>query len=111
MLLVGLAVGLTVGWYAWSQQQYFVAATTDSGDPVVAIYRGPTDPLFGIDLSRLVEASTVSVATLPEFEQEQVDAAIVASSLDDARDIVTRLADEAQRCDESNPPAGCPEKP
>lgn len=111
MLLVGLVVGLTVGWYAWSQQQYFVAASTDSGDPVVAIYRGPTDPLFGIDLSRLVETSTVSVAALPEFEQEQVDAAIVASSLDDARDIVTRLADEAQRCDEPNPPAGCPEKP
>ena len=111
MLLVGLLVGLTVGWYAWSQQQFFVAASTDSGDPVVAIYRGPTDPLFGIDLSRVVETSTVSVAALPEFEQEQVDGAIVASSLADARAIVTRLADEARRCDEPNPPAGCPEKP
>lgn len=111
MLLVGLLVGAVLGWYAWSQQQYFVASSTDSGDEVVAIYRGPTDPLFGIDLSRLVESSTVPVAALPEFEQEQVGGAIVAGSLDDARDIVTRLAEEARRCDEPNPPAGCPETP
>jgi protein phosphatase len=111
MLLVGLVVGAAVGWYAWSQQQYFVAASTEADATVVAIYRGPTEPLFGVDLSRLVEASTVPVAELPEFEQQQVTAAIVAGSLDDAREIVARLADEALRCDEPNPPAGCPETP
>ena len=78
---------------------------------MVAVYRGPSEPLFGVDLSRLVETSTVGVDELPEFEQDQVAATIAASSLDNAREIVERLANEATRCLEENPPAGCPEKP
>lgn len=111
MLLLGLAVGAVVGWYSWSQGQYFVATTPGTTGEVVAVFRGPTDPLFGIDLSRLVETSTVGVDELPEFEQEQVTAAIVAQNLDDARAVVQRLADEALRCVDKNPPAGCPESP
>jgi serine/threonine protein phosphatase PrpC len=106
MLLLGLVVGAAIGWYTWSQGQYFVA----TGD-VVAVFRGPTEPLFGLDLARLVETSTVGVAELPEFEQDQVSGAIVAENLQDARDIVQRLADEAERCTGENPPAGCPETP
>lgn len=111
MLLLGLVVGAVVGWYTWSQGQYFVATTPGTPGEVVAVFRGPTDPLFGIDLSRLVETSTVGVDELPEFEQEQVTGAIVAQNLDAARDIVQRLAKEAQRCVASNPPAGCPATP
>jgi protein phosphatase len=111
MLVLGLVVGSVVGWYTWSQGQYFVATTPGTAGDVVAVFRGPTDPLFGVDLSRLVETSTVGVEELPEFEQEQVSSAIVAQNLQDARDIVQRLADEAQRCVDKNPPAGCPETP
>lgn len=111
MLLLGLVVGAVVGWYTWSQGQYFVASTPGTTGDVVAVFRGPTEPLFGVDLSRLVETSTVGVAELPEFEQDQVSGAIVAENLADARDIVQRLADEAERCAGDNPPAGCPESP
>ncbi|MCZ3386681.1 MAG: protein phosphatase 2C domain-containing protein [Actinomycetia bacterium] len=111
MLLLGLTVGAVVGWYTWSQGQYFVATTPGTTGEVVAVFRGPTDPLFGLDLSRLVETSTVGVDELPEFEQEQVARAIVAQNLDDARDIVQRLAEQAVRCADKNPPAGCPETP
>ena len=111
MLLLGLVVGAAVGWYTWSQGQYFVATTPGTTGEVVAVFRGPTEPLFGVDLSRLVETSTVGVAELPEFEQDQVAGAIVAENLQDARDIVQRLADEAERCAGDNPPAGCPETP
>lgn len=111
MLLLGLTVGAMVGWYTWSQGQYFVATTPGTTGEVVAVFRGPTDPLFGLDLSRLVETSTVGVDELPEFEQEQVARAIVAQNLDDARDIVQRLAEQAVRCADKNPPAGCPETP
>ena len=111
MLLLGLAVGAAVGWYTWSQGQYFVATTPGTTGEVVAVFRGPTEPLFGVDLSRLVETSTVGVAELPEFEQDQVSGAIVAENLEDARDIVERLAAEAERCAGDNPPAGCPETP
>lgn len=111
MLLLGLVVGAVVGWYTWSQGQYFVATTPGTTGDVVAVFRGPTDPLFGLELSRLVETSTVGVDELPEFEQEQVASAIVAQNLDDAREVVQRLADEALRCSTPNPPAGCPETP
>jgi protein phosphatase len=109
MLLIGLLVGAVVGWYTWSQQQYFVSTTPGTSGDVVAVFQGPTDPLFGVDLSQLVETSTVAVDELPEFEQEQVGGAIIASSLDDARAIVQRLEDEVVRCQQNNPPAGCPD--
>jgi protein phosphatase len=108
MLLLGLFVGAVVSWYAWSQSQYFVAPSDSSGEQVVAIFRGPAEPLFGIDLSRQVETSDLTVAELPEFEQEQVDSAIIASGLDDAHAIVERLQTQAEHCDNKNPPAGCP---
>lgn len=111
MLLLGLLVGASVGWYTWSQGQYFVSTTPGTTGDVVAVFRGPTDPLFGVDLSRLVETSTVGMDELPEFEQEQVAEDIVAENLEDARLIVERLAEEAQRCAANNPPAGCPETP
>jgi serine/threonine protein phosphatase PrpC len=111
MLLLGLVVGAVAGWYTWSQGQYFVSTTPGTTGDVVAVFRGPTDPLFGLDLSRLVETSTVGLDELPEFEQEQVADDIVAENLEDARLIVERLAEEAQRCAANNPPAGCPETP
>ena len=111
MLLLGALVGAVLSWYTWSQRQYFIGTSAGTTGDVVAVYRGPSDPLFGLDLSSLVETSTVSVADLPEFEQEQVTSTIAASSLEDARDIVARLIAEAERCEEQNPPAGCPSAP
>ena len=111
MLLLGLAVGAVLSWYTWSQSQYFVGTTSGTGDDVVAIYRGPSEPLFGVDLSSVVETSAIEVSELPEFEQEQVASTIAASSLSDAQDIILRLETEADRCAEKNPPAGCPDSP
>ena len=111
MLFLGLLVGAVVSWYTWSQSQYFVGTTEGASGEVVAVYRGPSEPLFGIDLSQLVETSSVTVASLPEFEQEQVASAIAAASLDDAREVIARLETEAASCADKNPPAGCPEAP
>jgi protein phosphatase len=111
MLLLGLLVGAVLSWYTWSQSQYFVSTATTSTGDVVAIYRGPSEPLFGIVLSHLVETSSISVSQLPEFEHEQVTSDIAASSLTDSREIIERLATEVQSCADKNPPAGCPETP
>ena len=111
MLLLGLLVGAVLSWYTWSQSQYFVSTSSTSTGDVVAVYRGPSEPLFGVDLSRLVETSSISVSELPEFEQEQVASTIAASSLTDAREIIDRLQTEVQSCSQKNPPAGCPEAP
>ncbi len=110
-LLLGIAVGSTIGWYAWAQQQYYVASTPGSDGEVIAVYRGPAQELFGFQLSKVVETSAISVADLPEFEQDQLAATIPARSLDGASEIVARLADEAVSCRQTNPPAGCPEAP
>jgi protein phosphatase len=111
MLLLGLLVGAVLSWYTWSQSQYFVSTSSSSAGDVVAVYRGPSEPLFGVDLSRLVETSSIPVTELPEFEQEQVTSTIAASSLTDAREIVARLQTEVRSCAQKNPPAGCPESP
>ena len=112
MLLLGLVVGAGVGWYTWSQGQYFVATTPGTTGDVVAVFRGPTEPLFGLDLSRLVETSTVGVAELPEFEQEQV-----ASRTSSPRTSTTP-ARSSSGCDRGRNAAprrtrrpGCPESP
>ena len=97
-MLIGIAVGAGIGWYAWAQKQYYVATSDTALGPVVAVYQGPAQELFGLELSQLVETSEVEVANLPEFEQEQVGETIPARSLDGAREIVTRLADQADRC-------------
>lgn len=107
-LVLGIGVGGAIGWYAWAQKQYYVAATDENGSEVVAVYRGPAERLFGLQLSKVVEASSVAVSDLPEFQQDELDATIPARSLDGARQIVTELANEAAKCVQANPPAGCP---
>lgn len=107
-LLLGIAVGAGIGWYAWAQKQYYVATSETVLGPVVAVYQGPAQELFGLELSQFVEASEVEVANLPEFEQEQVVETIPARSLEGAREIVDRLRDQAERCISQNPPSGCP---
>ena len=111
--LLGLLLGAGFGWYAWAQQQYYVAhvghVPTAS---VVAIYRGPAQQLFGFQLSTVVETSDVGVAQLPEFEQEQVAATIPARSLDGAqRDRRAAGRRGGSAADRRIPPAGCPEAP
>jgi protein phosphatase len=110
-LLLGIAVGSTIGWYAWAQQQYYVASTPGEASDVVGVFRGPAQELFGFQLSKVVQTTQVDVADLPEFEQDQLAATIPARSLEDATQIVARLADQAVKCRQTNPPAGCPDAP
>jgi len=110
-LLLGIAVGSTIGWYAWAQQQYYVASTPGGDGDVIAVFQGPAQELFGFQLSKLVSTTDIHVGDLPEFEQDQLTATIPARSLDGAGEIVARLADEAVHCLRTNPPAGCPDAP
>ena len=110
-LAIGMLLGGTLGWYAWAQQQYYVAPAESDNGTVVAVFRGPAQQLFGLQLSKVVQTSTIDIQELPEFEQEQVAATIPARSLTGAQDIVDRLADEVARCGQQNPPSGCPPQP
>ena len=108
MLALGIAVGAAFGWYAWARQQYYVAPSTVDNGATVAVFRGPSQELFGIPLSSEVESTDLDVTALPEFERQQLESTIPARSLDDAREIVDRLRTEAAQCTAAKPPSGCP---
>jgi PPM family protein phosphatase len=113
-LLLGLVallvvVGVTGGAYAWSQQQYYVAAD----GPQVAIYKGVQVDLPGMELSRPYEVDDLRVEELPSFRQEELEDGKVADDLEDARRIVSELTEEAQAEADAEADAGsaaeCPE--
>lgn len=111
MLTLGVVVGASIGWYTWARQQYYVGSAPSTSGDVVAIYRGPAERLFGIQLSELVTATDLLVTDLPEFEREQLANTIPARSPAGAGEIVQRLRDEAAQCAGPKPPSGCPEAP
>ncbi len=97
LLLAGcLAVlaTVTVGAYAWSQRQYYVAADHDR----VAIFRGVSGTVAGHRLSDVYERKDVALAALPTYTRERVAEAIPADDLPHARRIVTSLAMQAANC-------------
>lgn len=93
LLLVG---GALAAGYAWTQNQYYVAAD----GPQVAIFKGVQMDLPGLDLSDPYETDSLKVSDLPPFNQQQVQDGIVADDLEDARRIVANLEDEAQTLQE-----------
>jgi protein phosphatase len=103
LVVLLVLVGVTGGAYAWSQQQYYVAAD----GPQVAIYKGVQMDLPGVQLSRPYEVDDLRVEELPAFRQEEVEDGKVADDLEDARRIVSELVEEAGA--EAEASAECPE--
>jgi len=88
-----LGVGAVAGW-RYVQSQYYVA----DHDGQVAIFRGVSGSVAGIELSRVHSEPGLPLAELPELEQAQVRDGIQAVSLADARAIIDdlrRTRDEA----------------
>jgi protein phosphatase len=78
--------------YLWTQTQYFVA--DDDGE--VVILRGLPQTLGPVALSTVVERSGTDVEELASaYLRERVEQTIHATSLDDARDLVRMLEDDA----------------
>jgi PPM family protein phosphatase len=87
-----LTAGAYGGW-RWSQTQYFVA---ESGG-VVAVYRGLPQDLGPIDLSSVVERTTISVADLPQFTRDKLGESIVVDGRDQADAVVADMRTQAER--------------
>ncbi|HEX4787785.1 MAG TPA: PP2C family serine/threonine-protein phosphatase [Actinospica sp.] len=87
--------GLGAGGYFWSQEQYYVGA---DGNGNVAIYQGVDYSLAGLKLSHVYNSETVTVAGLPTAEQAKVHSSITATSLDDAKSIVSTLSVMESEC-------------
>jgi protein phosphatase len=93
LVLVVLGGGAYAGWY-WVQRQFYVGVE----DGQVAIFRGVSQDLGPIRLSKVEQRSTISTADLPDFYRTQVQNTITTSTLADAEERVDRLRDEAIRC-------------
>ncbi len=83
--LLAAVIGFA-GW-KWSQTQYYVA---NDGDHVV-IYQGVEADVPGINTHHVEQTSDLKLADLPDYNARQVRDGIGASSLEDARGIVSRL--------------------
>ncbi|MDM8085154.1 Stp1/IreP family PP2C-type Ser/Thr phosphatase [Cellulomonas cellasea] len=92
VLLIGLLAGAGYLGYRWTQTQYYVGVTDD----VVTIYRGIPQTIGPIKLSTALESSSTHVKELPAYVRDRLDQTIPADSLEDARDRVRKLEDDAR---------------
>jgi protein phosphatase len=90
LLAVLVVAAGALGFYRWTQTQYYVGVDAD----VVAIYRGIPQTIGPIPLSDVVERSELAVDDLPGFVRTRVEQTIPTASLADARLRVEALAAE-----------------
>ena len=89
VVLVALCGGAW-GAYAWSQNQYYLAA--DEGK--VAIYQGVPTNIFGLQLSHPIEQTSMHISDLPEQWRNQLKQGIPADSYSDAQAHVDLIEDQ-----------------
>ena len=95
LVLLLVAAGI-VGTFFYVRTQYYVGADAATGtSTTVAVYRGVSGSILGVDLSRLSTRTDLPISALPNFERAKVDAGIQASSRSDADRIVSNLRQEA----------------
>lgn len=99
LVVLALALGVIgTAAYRWTQGQYYVGTDGEA----VAVFRGVEAEVPGLTLRHVEETSELRVQDLPEAYARQVESGIGASSLEDARDIVTRLERRVE-CPEPEP--------
>lgn len=94
VLLVVLLLVAGGAFAAWTyiQSQFYVASDQES----VAIYRGVSQDLGSISLSRVDERTDVALEDLSPYSRQRVEETIPAGSEAEAQRIVTNLREEAQ---------------
>jgi len=90
LLAAVIGVGGYLGW-AWAQTQYYVG----THEKKVAIFRGVSQSVAGISLSRVAREDALPLSSLPPFERERVRNTISAEDKTDAEHIVVRLRQQA----------------
>lgn len=95
VLVAGVVGGGVYGGWKWTQTQYYVGAN----DGHVAVYRGISQQLAGISLSKVYkEHSDVELKYLPGFQRKKVEETISVGSLSQADTRVEALREQAAVC-------------
>ncbi len=93
--LIVLGTGYA-GW-RYTQQQYYVGPTGPAGDGDdrrIAIHRGVSGSILGIEFSSVVERTDLRLSDLPQVQRRDVANLVNADSRAQAREIVDRLDDQ-----------------
>lgn len=85
--VIAVLVGGMVIAYQWTQTLYYVG--TDGN--TVIIYRGVQQSLGSWSLSSVAENTEIPLSDLAGIERRQIERTLSAGSIEEARDIVTRL--------------------
>lgn len=92
LLAVGAIVMVLFFAYRWTQSHYYVGEQ----DGRVTVFQGVQATIGPMELSQVYQTTTIDVADLPYYQQEQLVDTINAGSLRDALDIVDRLQKSAE---------------
>ncbi|GHA98464.1 PP2C-family Ser/Thr phosphatase [Streptomyces sp. ADI97-07] len=95
-IVLALAVigGGVYGGYRWTQTQFYVGAKDEN----VALYRGISQDLAWVSLSKVEESTEIELKYLPPYQRKQVEATIAEGNLTDARKKVGELEAQASAC-------------
>jgi protein phosphatase len=99
VLLVG-----ALGFLWWLSSQWFVGPNAG----YVAIYQGIPQQAAGVALNRVVTRTALPVATLPYYDQAQLEGTLDAATEAGAQRIVTDLEAKSAACSSVQAPLGCP---
>ncbi|WP_437583580.1 Stp1/IreP family PP2C-type Ser/Thr phosphatase [Paramicrobacterium sp. CJ85] len=86
VLVLALVLGL-LGAYSWTQTRYYVGSDEDT----VVIYQGIQQNVGPFSLSHEYYDTGILLSELSFYDRQEVERTISAASLQDARDIVSRL--------------------
>lgn len=95
-LVLALAVigGGVYGGYRWTQTQFYVGAKDDN----VALFRGISQDLAWVSLSKVEENTEIELKYLPPYQRKKVEATIAEGNITDARKKIGELEAQASAC-------------
>ncbi|MEV6259401.1 Stp1/IreP family PP2C-type Ser/Thr phosphatase [Streptomyces sp. NPDC051784] len=95
-IVLALAVigGGAYGGYRWTQTQFYVGAKDDN----VALYRGISQDLGWVSLSKVEEDTKIELKYLPPYWRKRVEATISQGNLAEAREKISELDAQASAC-------------
>ncbi|MEU0136496.1 Stp1/IreP family PP2C-type Ser/Thr phosphatase [Streptomyces sp. NPDC006296] len=94
VLALAVIGGGVYGGYRWTQTQFYVGTKDDN----VALYRGISQDLAWVSLSKVEENTEIELKYLPPYWRKQVQATISQGNLADARKKISELDAQASAC-------------
>ncbi len=93
-VLVLLVIGGAYAGWRYTQDQYYVGS--DAGK--VVIYRGITQKVAWVNLSKVYQRTSIPLAMLPATDVQSIRSTITAGNLAGAQRVVGNIRNDYQRC-------------